>query len=77
MVKRTISRNIDCLGGVHPTILPEETVSNQYIEIVVKGDGELTFKDLVERVANYKEIYDIKGICFKDKNGNIVNNPEA
>ncbi|KKN07307.1 hypothetical protein LCGC14_1068460 [marine sediment metagenome] len=64
-------------GGVHPTLLPEETVSHENIDVVVKGDGELTFKALVDCFIEKKNIHNVRGICFKDEEGTIINNPEA
>ena len=29
-------------GGVHPTLLPEQTVANEFVDIVVRGEGEQT-----------------------------------
>ena len=34
-------------GGVHPSLLPEQTLENKYIDFVVVGEGEETFLELV------------------------------
>jgi len=60
------------LGGVHPTILPEETIKNKYFDYVVRGEGEYTFLDFV----NGKRVEDIQGLTYINKSGDIVNNPE-
>ncbi len=62
------------VGGEHPTTLPEETLANQYIDIVVRGEGEVTFLEIVRFLAEGKpEISKIAGISYKD-NGRIVHN---
>ncbi len=38
-------------GGVHPTLLPEQTANNDYVDIVVRGEGELIIKDLANSIA--------------------------
>ena len=38
-------------GGVHPTIFPEQTSEDRRVDYVVVGDGELSFKNLVETLA--------------------------
>ncbi len=61
-------------GGIHASLLPEQTVKNQYIDFVVQGEGEETFLELVhtldEKRGNYRNI---KGLWFK-KNDSIIGN---
>ena len=59
------------LGGYHPTALPGEVLQSRYIDAVIRGEGELTFKELV----NNGPSKDIKGLSFKD-NGNVIHNPD-
>jgi radical SAM superfamily enzyme YgiQ (UPF0313 family) len=59
------------VGGTHPTVLPEETIKNDYFDYVVRGEGEYTFLDLV----NGKRLGDIYGLTYLNKGGEIVNNP--
>ncbi len=35
-------------GGPHPTVLPEQTIKNEYIDAVVIGEGEYAFQDLLK-----------------------------
>lgn len=58
-------------GGVHPTILPEEVINQEEIDIVVKGEGEITFYEILKE----NDLSEIKGIVFK-KDNQIVDNPE-
>lgn len=60
-------------GGVHPTLHPEQTLETA--DIVVRGEGEITFLKLVEAISNNKPIDHILGISFK-KNDLIVNNSD-
>lgn len=61
-------------GGVHPSLTPEETAANSYVDIVVRGEGEETFLELVQAMENNISLHNIKGITFKE-NGQIVNTP--
>lgn len=61
-------------GGYHPTASPEQTLQNEFVDIVVRGYGEITFSELIERLANKQSYEDIQGISFK-KNGIVVNTP--
>ena len=62
-------------GGYHPSILPEQTVENEFVDIVVRGQGEATFLELVELLNKNKPIDNVLGITYK-KNGRVVNNPD-
>jgi radical SAM superfamily enzyme YgiQ (UPF0313 family) len=51
-------------GGVHPTLLPENTLSYIPFDAVIIGEGELPLLQLLSG----KNIGDIKGIYFPGKN---------
>jgi radical SAM superfamily enzyme YgiQ (UPF0313 family) len=50
-------------GGVHPTNLYHEVISNKYVDVVVIGEGEITF----EEILSGKKLEDISGIVFKKR----------
>jgi len=62
-------------GGVHASLLPGQTLENQYIDVVVKGEGEITFFELVNALKRGKSLKGIRGVWYK-KNGKIYNNPD-
>ena len=39
-------------GGVHPTILPEQTQKDERVDLVVAGEGEVAFRTLIEKLAS-------------------------
>jgi magnesium-protoporphyrin IX monomethyl ester (oxidative) cyclase len=59
------------LGGYHPTAIPDELLSHPQVDIVVRGEGELTMKELVQR----RSPKDVLGISYK-KDGKIIHNPD-
>lgn len=61
-------------GGVHPTILPEQTLKNRLIDIVVKGEGEKTFLKIINTLRQSKSLKDIPNISYKE-NDKIYSNP--
>jgi len=63
-------------GGVHPTALPEQTVKNPYVDIVVKGEGEETLLALCKNLKEKKCFQDIPSITYQTKKG-IKSNSEA
>jgi len=77
---RIVKKNSDIpvvWGGQHPTILPEQTVWNEHIDIVVKGDGEETFLELVNAISNGSPFDKIKGIYYKQGGSIRANLPRA
>ncbi len=57
-------------GGAHPSLLPEQTLENKYIDIVIQGEGEETALDLVRALETKTPLKTVKGIWFKE-NGHI------
>jgi radical SAM superfamily enzyme YgiQ (UPF0313 family) len=53
-------------GGVHTTILPEESISHPLIDIIVLREGEITFMEVVEALENRTALADVKGIYYKE-----------
>jgi len=61
-------------GGWFPTMLPDLTVRNPCADIVVRGQGENIFLELLESLSQSKDLSGINGITFM-KNGQVVNTP--
>ena len=59
------------MGGYHPTALPDGVLKSPYVDAVIRGEGELTFKELV----NEGPSEDVRGLSFKN-NGNVFHNPD-
>jgi len=59
------------LGGVHPTILPEEVLSWPEVDFVIRGEGEQSIVDLIAG----KTPESIKGLSWK-KDGQLIHNPD-
>ncbi|MBD3206428.1 radical SAM protein [Candidatus Bathyarchaeota archaeon] len=64
------------LGGQHFTALSEDTLQNYpEIDFIIRGEGEETFSELVNRIDKDKSMSELKGLSYKleDK---IVHNPD-
>jgi anaerobic magnesium-protoporphyrin IX monomethyl ester cyclase len=62
-------------GGWHPTLCPESTLREPYVDIVVRGQGEITIVEVAAALAAGKPLDLIPGISWK-KNGRLVENFE-
>ena len=60
-------------GGWHPTLDPDGTIRSPYVDIVVRGQGERTFPDLIHALAEGGVLDNIPGISYK-KGGKIFHN---
>ncbi len=54
-------------GGRHPTFVPDETLRVDEVDIVVRGEGELTFKELIFKGTPEN----VKGLSYRF-NGKII-----
>lgn len=61
-------------GGSHPSARPGDLLS-EGTDIVVMGEGEKTFQELVLALRNKNPITNLKGISFLDKEKNIQIQP--
>jgi radical SAM superfamily enzyme YgiQ (UPF0313 family) len=59
------------LGGVHPTVLPDEVLAESAVDVVVRGEGEVTITEL----AGGKPMEGMYGISYR-REGKILHNGE-
>jgi len=59
------------MGGYHPTAIPDELLSYSQVDIIVRGEGELTMKELVQKGSPEG----VLGISYK-KGKRIIHNPD-
>ncbi|MDD2365621.1 MAG: radical SAM protein [Desulfuromonadaceae bacterium] len=71
LVKRRHPTVPVCWGGVHATLLPEQTIAHPMIDFVVVGDGENVFCELFERLRDGLCLDGLHGLLYK-KDGEIL-----
>ncbi|MEE8322101.1 MAG: radical SAM protein [Candidatus Bathyarchaeia archaeon] len=59
------------LGGYHPTGIPDELLTHKQVDMVIRGEGELTMRELVQSGSPEG----ILGISYKDDN-KVIHNPD-
>ncbi len=63
------------LGGAHASMDVENILKNNYsIDIVVRGEGEITFKALLDVLKDKGNLDTIDGISFRKPNNEIISN---
>ena len=38
-------------GGVHASMLADQTLDNEHVDIIVRGEGDISFKEIVKRLS--------------------------
>lgn len=59
-------------GGIHASLLPAQTLKEEFIDYVVIGEGELTFLELVQTLGNKGDVSKVMGIAYKKPDGSVV-----
>ena len=77
LVKEYDQQIIIVLGGYHPTIEFENIFASdqkQYIDFILRNEGEITFNLLIEQIRGKKQYHKIPSLSYID-NGIAVHNP--
>lgn len=64
-VKQNNSDTITVIGGCHATNKPKQTLKNKFTDVVVIGEGDLTFPELISAFEKKHPLNDVKGIAYK------------
>ncbi|MDD5959169.1 MAG: radical SAM protein [Methanobrevibacter wolinii] len=70
IVKETIPDTMVILGGYHPTFNFEETLHDENVDLVIRGEGEYTMLDLVQTIEKGGDLSRVKGIVYEEENEN-------
>jgi radical SAM superfamily enzyme YgiQ (UPF0313 family) len=64
------------LGGPHATFMDKEILANEpAVDVVVRGEGEVTLAELTQRIVNGVGLNSADGITYRHQ-GQIVQNPD-
>jgi radical SAM superfamily enzyme YgiQ (UPF0313 family) len=63
------------LGGWHPSLLPDQTLAAECVDIVVKGQGEDAMLEIVRRIEAGESLEGIAGAGYKQDGRLIFNQP--
>lgn len=75
-VKKLHSEVPIIFGGWHSSLATHQTLSEPFVDAVVRGQGELTLLELVQRIASGASWHGVHGLSFKDTDRRIVHEPE-
>ncbi|UCG78057.1 MAG: cobalamin-dependent protein [Nitrospirota bacterium] len=69
--KKMNNRITTIIGGVHATIFPDDLCSHESVDYVVRGEGEITFPELLSCIEEGKDPSTVDGIAYS-RNGDTV-----
>jgi len=76
IAKENAPNSIVVLGGPHVTFLDKEVLAEEpAVDIVVRGEGELTVIELLSKVSGNGDLQSVLGISFR-RNGQVVRTPD-
>ncbi|RCX11128.1 radical SAM superfamily enzyme YgiQ (UPF0313 family) [Anaerobacterium chartisolvens] len=65
------------LGGPEVSYNSEELMSDhKEIDLIIRGEGEITFNEVISHLYTNKELTGVSGITYRTKNGNVVQNAD-
>ncbi len=60
-------------GGPHPTILPDDVLNYDGVDLCIRGFGTDAFTELVKKFLNNSTDYEtIPNLCYKDNGKNVI-----
>ena len=71
---KAISNAPIIFGGYHASVVSEEVIKNDFVDMICVGEGEEALSELTNSMDKARSSYDIRNIWFKD-NGRIIRNP--
>jgi len=61
-------------GGIHPTLVPELVIKDPHVDILVRGEAEYAFADVVDALDKGKSVDHIANVWVK-KHQRVIQNP--
>ncbi|MFH1306014.1 MAG: cobalamin-dependent protein, partial [Candidatus Omnitrophota bacterium] len=74
-IKERFPDSFVVLGGIHPTVLPEDSLNTGYVDFVVRKEGEIPLESLCRALKSGDSYADIPGLSFRNSNGDMIHNP--
>ena len=77
MVRHVCSRAIFILGGIHPTIAPEQSLHMTNASLAVIGEGEATIVDTVKAIEDGTDYSSVRGIAYRNGDQIVRTSPRG
>ena len=72
LIKEVLKSVIVVGGGRHMWLYPYESLTYGHFDIIVQGEGEKIFLEIINRIKSGGNFYGLDGVIFKNINGDII-----
>ena len=66
IAKSILPESTIILGGYHPTFTFKKLLENEFLDIIIIGEGEYTMLEVVQSLLNGSDLHRVKGIATQD-----------
>jgi len=73
-IKGSVPELCTVVGGIHPTLVPEETLANPAFDVVCVGEGEYPLLDMVTAMQEGRDIATTPNLWLR-RRGRVIKNP--
>ena len=73
-IKKQLPNTKIIIFGHYPTLFPKEIFENSKVDIIIRGEPDLTIYELLQKIKNNKDFSSLEGIAYR-KDGKKVINP--
>lgn len=74
-LKELYPDSVVLFGGIHPTAMPDEVLSYPHIDVVIRGEGEVSLIELYRCVKEGRDYSTVSGLSFRRDNKIVHNAP--
>lgn len=75
-VKSTFPDIITIIGGYYFTLNDEKIKRYNFIDFIIRGEGEWSLLELLDRIKKRKKVNAVRGVTYINKEGKIQKNPD-
>jgi radical SAM superfamily enzyme YgiQ (UPF0313 family) len=77
LVRARLPKAVVVCGGPHPSVAASDVMADAAVDIVVRGEGEVTFSDVLDGVAAGRTDWSgCEGISWRKSDGEVVHEPD-
>ncbi|MEZ5979092.1 MAG: radical SAM protein [Planctomycetota bacterium] len=77
LVRERLPEAVVVCGGPHPSVAADDVMKDDSVDYVVRGEGEMTFADLLDGVAaGRRDWTGCEGLTWRNADGDAVHEPD-